>query len=140
MKKMNDQLYRNWINDSPFARWIELQVQGTSHGLDAVLPFQEKNIGNMFIRSLHGGIVSASMECAGGLFAAHLRGLERIQKPASISISYTRSTTASDLNISISSIKTGRRLSFLEAQAWQEDKSKLVAVATMTFLRKLEEA
>jgi hypothetical protein len=31
-------------------------------------------------------------------------------------------------------------LSFLEAQAWQEDKSKLVAVATMTFLRKLEEA
>ena len=61
MKEMNDQLYQNWISDSPFARWIELQVQETSHGLDAVLPFQEKNIGNMFTRSLHGGIVSASI-------------------------------------------------------------------------------
>jgi len=135
----HNQLFQSWINDSPFASWLALQVEGTSLGLNAVLPFQEKNVGNPFIRSLHGGIVSASMECVGGLLAAHLHGLDRIQKPASISISYTRSTTATDLNISISSIKTGKRLSFLEAQAWQDDKTKIVAVATMTFLRKSEE-
>lgn len=139
MTGASNQLYQSWIDDSPFASWLELQVLGTAHGLNAVLPFQEKNVGNTFIRSLHGGIVSASMECAGGLLAANLHGLDRIQKPASISISYTRSTTASDLNISISSIKTGKRLSFLEAQAWQDDKTKIVAVATMTFLRKSEE-
>jgi uncharacterized protein (TIGR00369 family) len=139
MTDANDQLYQRWIDDSPFASWLDFQTLSTPDGLRAVLPFQEKNVGNPFIRSLHGGIVSASMECSGGLLAAHLHKLDRIQKPASISISYIRSTVADDLNIFVSSIKTGARLTFLNAQAWQDDKNKLVAVATMTFLRNLEE-
>ncbi|WP_420429610.1 PaaI family thioesterase [Kordiimonas sp.] len=134
-----NKLYSEWIEASPFTSWLGLQVHATTAGLEAVLPFEEKNVGNPFIRSLHGGIISAAMECGGGLLAAQLHGLGRIQRPSSISISYLRSTSDRDLNIQVLPVKTGRRLSFLTAQAWQESMEKPVAIATMTFLRKMKE-
>lgn len=133
------QLCRQWIGDSPFTSWLGLQVHAAPAGLEAVLPFEEKNVGNPFIRSLHGGIVSAALECGGGLLAAYLDELDRIQRPASISISYLRSTADRDLNIQVLPIKEGRRLLFLTAQAWQDDDTKPVASAMMTFSRKTKE-
>ncbi len=139
MSEEGHKLYRQWIEASPFTSWLGLQVHAAPTGLEAILPFEEKNVGNPFIRSLHGGIVSAALECGGGLLAARLHGLDRIQRPASISISYLRSTADRDLNIQVLPIKTGRRLLFLTAKAWQDDDDKPVAIATMTFLRKTKE-
>lgn len=126
------------LKDSPFAIWLGIQVLGTDNGLEAVLPFQEKNLGNIHIRSLHGGIISSAMECSAGLLASRLHNQTSLQKPASISVSYLRSTKDTDLNIQATPIKLGNRLSFFKVDAWQENREELVATAMITFWRPIE--
>ena len=123
---------------SPFAAWLGIRVLNIANGLETVLPFQEKNLGNIHIRSLHGGIISSAMECSAGLLASQLHNQTSLQKPASIFVSYLRSTKDTALNIQATPTKLGNRLSFFKVDAWQEKRDELVATAIITFRRPSE--
>jgi uncharacterized protein (TIGR00369 family) len=95
--------------------------------MTAIMPFQQKLIGNFTIQALHGGAIAAFLELT-AMAQVYLvtEHLERPPRPINLTIDYLRQGHAKDTFARATITKMGRRMCSVRAEAWQDERSKPV--------------
>ncbi|MHA7871095.1 MAG: PaaI family thioesterase [Hyphococcus sp.] len=119
----------SFISESAIASWLGFDAEIIDGAALYHLAFQEEHIGNPAIRALHGGVVAAFLE-----FAAQCELLRELGggdiRTVNTDVSYIASTRAQNMAGAASVLRTGRRIAFVEATAWQESRERPVAKGT----------
>ncbi len=117
---------RDALLASPIAKWLDVSV-----GNDDVfhLSFHDRHIGNPAIRAIHGGVVEAFLEFAAQCALSTTTNADDPPQTVNADIDYLRSTRAEDMRGRARITRLGRRVAFVEAEAWQQDEKTPVAVA-----------
>jgi uncharacterized protein (TIGR00369 family) len=124
-----------FLDRTPFARYLGMRCELHGDEMIAVLPFQEKFIGNRAINAMHGGCTGAFLELTAMAEAYLQSDMQRPPKPINITIDYLRSAKGENLYASATVHKLGRRMASVRAEAWQgEDRNKVVTALQAHFL------
>ncbi|MEQ6292519.1 PaaI family thioesterase [Vogesella sp. GCM10023246] len=127
--------YAEIIAAVPYAQLMGVEFGEAEDGeLQFRLPFYERNVGNVTLPALHGGLIGGFLENAALL---HLMwNSESLEAPKIVdfSLDYLRSGRAQTLFARCEITKQGKRVAHVLIEAWQDDRSKPVAVARAHFL------
>ncbi len=123
----------------PYATWMGLSWQSEGGRLRGKLGFSEELIGNPILPALHGGTLGALLESTAILEVIWQRGSTVLPKTIDITIDYLRSARPVDTWAEATITKAGRRVVSVRADAWQEDRARLIATASAHFLVMAEE-
>lgn len=119
----------------PYAAMLGLRREGSV----LVMPFQVLLIGSP--GRLHGGTVAGLMEIAANLAVRDALGDEPAQlKPVNVTVDYLREGAPEDTRAEAIIQRIGRRVANVRVEAWQSDRSRLIAAARMNVLIVREEA
>lgn len=122
------------LNGMPFARTLGMRCEVLGDEMTAILPFQEKLIGNIAIRALHGGAIASFLELTAMLQVFLISGMARPPRPINLTIDYLRQGHAKDLYARAYVLKMGRRLASVRAEAWQENRAEPVTALMAHFM------
>ncbi|WP_321490921.1 PaaI family thioesterase [uncultured Hyphomonas sp.] len=116
-----------FLGRTPFAQEIGMRCEVMGDEMTAIMPFQQKLIGNFTIQALHGGAIAAFLELT-AMAQVYLvtEHLERPPRPINITIDYLRQGHAKDTFARATITKMGRRMCSVRAEAWQDERSKPV--------------
>ena len=152
VKQRRDSALRAIVEGVPYAQFLGIQFERHGDELTAVLPFNEKLIGNPALPALHGGAIAAFLEVtaiielswstvwedleAGRLDAASLdrTHLPRLPKTIDFTVDYLRSGLPRDAYARARVNRSGRRYASVHVEGWQDNRSRLFAQATGHFL------
>lgn len=123
-----------FLDQTPFAQYLGMRCEIMGDEMTAILPFQEKFIGNAAINALHGGCIGAFLEVTAMAQVFLLSDLKRPPKPINITIDYLRSAKGEDLYARAIVHKLGRRMASVRAEAWQAERDKPVTALQAHFL------
>jgi len=126
--------YAAVIEQIPYARLLGVEMREENGGLLFVLPFREANVGNPLLPALHGGVIGGFLENSALLHLMWARESLEVPKTIDFSIDYLRSGKAQTLYAQCDITKQGKRVANVMMTAWQDDKSKPIAVARAHFL------
>lgn len=136
----------------PYIRWLGIQFDRRGDELTAILPFDEKLIGNPMLPAIHGGVTAAFLEVAAMVEltwtviwedmehgriapdAAVPDSLPRLPKTIDFTVDYLRSGLPRDAYARARVVRSGRRYASVHVEAWQDQRQKLFAQATGHFL------
>jgi uncharacterized protein (TIGR00369 family) len=118
----------------PFAQTLSMRCEVLGDEMTAILPFQEKLIGNVAIRALHGGAIASFLELTAMLQVFLVSDMPRPPKPINLTIDYLRQGHAKDLYARAYVLKMGRRMASVRAEAWQENRAEPVTALMAHFL------
>ncbi|MAP95171.1 MAG: thioesterase [Ponticaulis sp.] len=125
---------QDYLKRTPFAEFLGLRCEILGDEMTAVLPFDEKLIGNQTIRALHGGATGAFLELTALAQLFLISEVPRLAKPINLTIDYLRQARAEDLFARAVVTKEGRRIANVHAEAWQAERARPVATLTAHFL------
>ena len=128
-KKLQD-----YLNRTPFADFIGFKCEIMGDEMTAILPFEEKIIGNPSIRALHGGATGAFLELTAMAQLFRLSDEVSLAKPINLTIDYLRQAKAENLYARATVTKQGRRIANVHAEAWQSERARPVATLSAHFL------
>ena len=116
-----------FLGRTPIAQEIGMRCEVMGDEMTAIMPFQQKLIGNFTIQALHGGAIAAFLELT-AMAQVYLvtEHLERPPRPINITIDYLRQGHAKDTFARATITKMGRRMCSVRAEAWQDERSKPV--------------
>jgi len=123
------------VDAIPYARFLGLSIRlDETKNAICTMRFDPKLVGNYTIPALHGGTLGSLLESAAvfALFCA--QETASLPKIITITVDYLRSARAVDTFATASITKQGRRVTTVQATAWQEDRQKPVATANAHFL------
>mgnify|MGYP001546730620 CR=1 FL=1 len=129
-----------YLSRTPFANFLDLRCEIRGDEMTAILPFQEKLIGNGAIRALHGGSIGAFLELTAMAQLFLLSGQSAPPKPINLTVEYLRQGRAQDLYARAFVTKQGRRIANVRAEAWQDERARPVAALHAHFLLDGDEA
>ncbi len=120
----------------PYARALDMRICGTEGDLPIIeLPYADKVQGRPGF--LHGGAISGLLEMA-AVAAIHTalrqKGSDAAIKQVNVTIDFMRGGTSQQTYAVGIITRLGRTMANVEAQAWQDDRSKLIAMAHMHYL------
>ncbi len=118
---------------SPAEQWLAISI--TDDPDLFVLDFQEHHIGNPIIRSVHGGVVGALIECAAEkalINALKEKGLPSEVEVTTASIDYLRVTKDAPLYARVNIVRIARRIAFLDVKVWQDNEELPVSRGSCT--------
>ena len=118
----------------PFAQTLGMRCEVLGDEMTAILPFQEKLIGNVAIRALHGGAIASFLELTAMLQVFLVSDMPRPPKPINLTIDYLRQGHAKDLYARAYVLKMGRRMASVRAEAWQQNRAEPVTALMAHFL------
>ncbi len=118
----------------PFAQTLGMRCEVLGDEMTAILPFQEKLIGNVAIRALHGGAIASFLELTAMPQVFLVSDMPRPPKPINLTIDYLRQGHAKDLYARAYVLKMGRRMASVRAEAWQENRAEPVTALMAHFL------
>ncbi len=136
----------------PYIRWLGIQFDRRGDELTAILPFDDKLIGNPMLPAIHGGVTAAFLEVAAIVEltwtdiwedmehgriapdAAVPESLPRLPKTIDFTVDYLRSGLPRDAYARARVVRSGRRYASVQVEAWQDQRSRLFAQATGHFL------
>jgi uncharacterized protein (TIGR00369 family) len=118
----------------PYARFLGVRPELRGDELTAVLPYQEKLIGNPMLPALHGGVIGALMELTAVAQIYVAQGAQTFPKTIDISIDYLRSGKPTDTFARAHVTKLGRRIANVRVEAWQFDRADPIAALRGHFL------
>ncbi len=136
----------------PYIRFLGIRFDRRGDELTALLPFDEKLIGNPFLPALHGGVTAAFLETtavielgwamlwedveSGAIEAEALdhASLPRMPKTIDFTVDYLRSGLPRDAYARARVNRLGRRYASVHVEAWQDNRARLFAQATGHFL------
>ncbi|MBD9525554.1 MULTISPECIES: PaaI family thioesterase [Paracoccus] len=136
----------------PYIRWLGIQFDRRGDELTAILPFDEKLIGNPMLPAIHGGATAAFLEVAAIVeltWSAIWEDMEqgriapdadvpetmpRLPKTIDFTVDYLRSGLPRDAYARAKVVRSGRRYASVQVEAWQDQRTKLFAQATGHFL------
>ncbi|MEX1660253.1 PaaI family thioesterase [uncultured Thioclava sp.] len=152
VKQRRDGALRALVDGVPYARFLGIQFDRRGDELTAILPFNDKLIGNPMLPALHGGATSAFLEVtaiielswaflwedieAGRIDLDKLApmSLPRLPKTIDFTVDYLRSGLPRDAYARARVNRSGRRYASVHVEAWQDNRTKLFAQATGHFL------
>ena len=152
VKQRRDAALKALVHGVPYIQFLGIEFDRRGDELTAVLPFDEKLIGNPQLPALHGGVTAAFLEVTAiiGLSwslvweemeAGRLdpRGLDpdhlpRLPKTIDFTVDYLRSGLPRDAYARARVNRSGRRYASVHVEAWQDNRARLFAQGTGHFL------
>jgi uncharacterized protein (TIGR00369 family) len=142
-----DRLRRLYEERLPFNRLLGITVTSvTSDGGTMAFPMREDLIGNVFHRTLHGGVISSVLDAVGGLTASaslvpraaglseeEVKGMFAQVGTIDLRVDYLRPGRGNRFSASGRIMRSGRRVAVVRMEMHNEDKL-LVAVGTGTYM------
>ena len=140
------------LDTVPYHRLLGVQFERLGDELTARLPYSEKLIGNPIIPAIHGGVIGSFLEIAGQMQLAWDsvgRAMEDggaaasaiaegrfppLPKTIDITIDYLRSGRPRQMFARARVQKAGRQVAHLHVEAWQEERSRPIAMLRGNFL------
>lgn len=118
----------------PYAKLLGLGTKREGGELVWVMPFRSEVIGRPGF--LHGGAIAGLLEFAalGALHEALGTDEEVTAKPINVTVHFMRGGTEGETYAGAAVTRLGKRVANVEAQAWQQDRSKPIASAHMNLL------
>lgn len=123
------------IAEIPYTRFLGLASERLDDG-DLVLRmrYADHLIGDSRIPALHGGTLGALLESTAVFTVLRSTDATHLPKTVTLTIDYLRSARAMDTFAAARVTKPGRRIVIVQAEAWQDDRARLVASANVHFL------
>ncbi|CAM2993232.1 Acyl-coenzyme A thioesterase PaaI, contains HGG motif [Paracoccus aminovorans] len=136
----------------PYVRWLGISFDRRGDELTAVLPFDEKLIGNPMLPAIHGGVTAAFLEVTAIVEltwtaiwedmeqgriapdAAVPDSMPRLPKTIDFTVDYLRSGLPRDAYARARVVRSGRRYASVQVEAWQDQRQRLFAQATGHFM------
>lgn len=152
VKQRRDAALRLLTGNVPYIRFLGIEFDRRGDELTAVLPFDEKLIGNPLLPALHGGVTAAFLEVAAivelswSLLWEEIEAgrvdpvsltpetLPRLPKTIDFSVDYLRSGLPRDAYARARVNRSGRRYASVHVEAWQDNRTRPFAQATGHFL------
>lgn len=118
------------VIQSNLASWLGAYQVGDSNVYSTT--FAEHHLGNIWIRSLHGGVTGSFIELSAEAETRKHLDADVPLMISSSSIDYLRITKDADLYVRAIIQRISRRLSVVDVTGWQDDESVLVARGIVT--------
>lgn len=152
IKARRDSALTTLVSGLPYMAWLGIRFDRRGDELTAILPYDEKLIGNPQLPALHGGVIAAFLETAAIIElawaamwenmeagrvppdAATGEGLPRLPKTIDFTVDYLRSGLPRDAYARARVVRSGRRYASVQVEAWQDNRARLLAQATGHFL------
>ena len=149
IKKRRDEALDALVGKIPFLTFLGVHFDRRGDELTAVLPFEEKLIGNPMLPALHGGATAGFMESAAiielswsivwnhiedGGDPGDLIASFKLPKTIDFTVDYLRSGLPRDAYARARVNRSGRRYASVHVEAWQDNRTRLFAQATGHFL------
>jgi acyl-coenzyme A thioesterase PaaI-like protein len=152
VKERRDGALRALVGAIPYVRFLGIRFDRRGDELTAVLPYDDKLIGNPFLPALHGGVTSAFLEIAGmielswSLLWEEMEAgtldprkldpdhLPRLPKTIDLTVDYLRSGLPRDAYARARVVRSGRRYASVQVEAWQDNRARPFAAASAHFL------
>lgn len=152
IKLRRDSALKALVTGVPYMNWLGINFDRRGDELTAVLPFDNKLIGNPRLPALHGGVTAAFLEMtaiielawnamwddmeSGRIVpdAAMPDSMPRLPKTIDFTIDYLRSGLPRDAYARANVVRSGRRYASVHVEAWQDNRARLFAQATGHFL------
>ncbi|AUH34071.1 PaaI family thioesterase [Paracoccus tegillarcae] len=152
IKARRDAALQALVVGVPFIRWLGISFDRRGNELTAVLPFSPKLIGNPILPALHGGATAAFLEITAIIelsWTASWADFEagrivpdpedptsmpRLPKTVDFTVDYLRSGLPRDAYARARVVRSGRRYSSVQVEAWQDDRMRPFAQATGHFV------
>jgi acyl-coenzyme A thioesterase PaaI-like protein len=152
VKQRRDGALAALVGSVPYAGFLGIVVDRRGDELTAILPFDDKLIGNPAIPALHGGVTAAFLEMT-AIFELSWQGiweemeggrldpatigsgaLPPLPKTIDFTVDYLRSGLPRDAYARARVNRSGRRYASVHVEAWQDNRARLFAQATGHFL------
>ena len=152
IKERRDKALRALVGGIPYVQFLGIRFDRRGDELTALLPFDDKLIGNPFLPALHGGVTSAFLEITGMIElswsmlwedmekgtldprALDETHLPRLPKTIDFTVDYLRTGLPRDAYARARVNRSGRRYASVHVEAWQDNRSRMFAQATRHFL------
>jgi acyl-coenzyme A thioesterase PaaI-like protein len=151
IKQRRDGALKTLLSGVPYIQYLGIQFDRRGDELTAILPFDEKLIGNPSLPALHGGVTAAFLEVAAiielswatlweEMEAGHLdpaaiaASPPRLPKTIDFTVDYLRTGLPRDAYARARVNRSGRRYASVHVEAWQDNRSRLFAQGTGHFL------
>lgn len=134
----------------PYISFLGVHFDRRGDELTAVMPFDEKIIGNPFLPALHGGATASFLEMTAIIelaWSSQWEGVEageidprldpaqiKLPKTIDFTVDYLRSGLPRDCYARARVNRSGRRYASVHVEAWQDNRARLFAQATGHFL------
>ncbi|CAN7459477.1 PaaI family thioesterase [Phenylobacterium sp. LjRoot225] len=119
---------------TPYARFLGLRAELAGDEMTAILPFDDKLIGNVKWQALHGGVLGAFMEMTALAQLALSGDLPHLPKPIDVTIEYLKTGRPQTTYARADLRKVGRRIANVHVEAWQDRRGEPVAALRGHFL------
>ncbi|SIO44447.1 Acyl-coenzyme A thioesterase PaaI, contains HGG motif [Rhodovulum sp. ES.010] len=152
VKQRRDAALSALVHGVPYINFLGIEFERRGDELTALLPFDDKLIGNPLLPALHGGVTAAFLEVtaiiglswsliweemeSGALDPLTLtpETLPRLPKTIDFTVDYLRSGLPRDAYARARVNRSGRRYASVHVEAWQDNRARLYAQATGHFL------
>ena len=122
----------------PYAQFLGLTAALDGAELVATMRYAPHLIGNPAIPALHGGTLGALLESAAVFSLLWAAETALLPKTITITVDYLRPARAADTHARGIVTRLGRRVAAVRCEAWQDDRTQIVASAHAHFLIKRE--
>jgi uncharacterized protein (TIGR00369 family) len=123
-----------FLERTPYVRFLGVRAELAGDEMTAVLPFQDKLIGNVKWQALHGGVLGAFMEMTALAQLALSEDLPRLPKPIDVTLEYLKVGRPMTTFARAELRKVGRRVANVHVEAWQDQRAEPVAALRGHFL------
>ena len=148
VKQRRDAALERLVAGVPYIQFLGIKIDRRGDELTAIMPYDEKLIGNPMLPALHGGVTSAFLEVTAIIELSWAmiwedmeagkfnEDSERIQLPKTIdfSVDYLRSGLPRDAYARARVNRFGRRYASVSVEAWQDNRDRPFIQATGHFL------
>ena len=152
VKQRRDAVLRALVDGVPYIGFLGVRFERLGDELTAILPFDDKLIGNPALPAIHGGVTASFLEIAaiielswamiwtdmesGRLDPEQLDDatLPRLPKTIDFTVDYLRSGLPRDAYARARVTRSGRRYASVQVEAWQDNRTRPFAQGIGHFL------
>ena len=118
----------------PYCRWMGISITHVAGELLGVLTYSDMLIGNAALPALHGGTLGALLESTAVFQLLWDAETAVLPKTIDITVDYLRTGRPVDSWAKAILTRQGRRVANVRVEAWQEDRTRPIAIAHGHFL------
>ena len=146
VKQRRDAALTRLAESVPYIQHLGIQFDRRGDELTAILPFDDRLIGNPMLPALHGGAIGAFLEIASVMeltWSLHWEQMENgaapdtpltFPKTIDFTVDYLRTGLPRDAYARARVNRSGRRYASVHVEAWQDNRNRIFAQATGHFL------
>ncbi len=146
VKERRDTALKRLAESVPYIRHLGITFDRRGDELTAILPYNDRLIGNPLLPALHGGAIGAFLEIASVMELTWALQWERMEagetadtphrfpKTIDFTVDYLRTGLPRDAYARARVNRSGRRYASVHVEAWQDNRARIFAQATGHFL------